>query len=75
MVLVPDVLERTPPYVDRVRAGSPAETRGHQARRSGGVVGEDLVKSCKGLREELARVERDAESEDRADARSGADRN
>ena len=27
IVLVPDVLERTPPYVDRVRPGSPAARR------------------------------------------------
>ena len=31
VVLVPDVLERTPPYVDEVRAGSPAEQAGIKA--------------------------------------------
>ena len=33
IVLVPDVLERTPPFVDRVRPGSPAAKAGHAARR------------------------------------------
>jgi len=60
LVLVPDVLERTPPYVDRVRAGSPAETAGVKADDLVVFVGDGLVPSCKGFREELARVERDA---------------
>jgi S1-C subfamily serine protease len=60
LVLVPDVLERTPPYVDRVRAGSAAETAGIKPDDLLVFVGENLVQSCKSLREELARLERDA---------------
>ncbi len=60
LVLVPDVLERTPPYVDRVRAGSVAETAGIKPDDLVVFVGESLVQSCKSLREELARIERDA---------------
>jgi len=60
LVLVPDVLERTPPYVDRVRAGSAAETAGIKPDDLVVFVGESLVQSCKSLREELSRLERDA---------------
>lgn len=61
VVLVPDVLERTPPYVDAVRAGSPAEQAGVKPDDMIVFVADSLVHSCKGLREELARLERDAE--------------
>jgi serine protease Do len=61
LVLVPDVLERTPPYVDVVRAGSPAQQAGLLPDDLVVYVGENIVQSCKSLREELARVERDAE--------------
>ena len=55
MVLVPDVLERTPPYVDEVRAGSPAET----GRRSSPTTwscssANTWCSRAKDLREELA---------------------
>ncbi|HEV3138123.1 MAG TPA: trypsin-like peptidase domain-containing protein [Pirellulales bacterium] len=61
IVLVPDVLERTPPYVDEVRPGSPGEHAGLKPDDLIVFVGENLVHSCKGFREELARLERDAE--------------
>ncbi len=61
IVLVPDVLERTPPYVDEVRAGSPGERAGVKPDDLIVFVGENLVHSCKGFREELARIERDTE--------------
>jgi serine protease Do len=61
LVLVPDVLERTPPYVDAVRAGSPAEQAGLMPDDLVVYVGQNIVQSCKNLREELARVERDTE--------------
>jgi S1-C subfamily serine protease len=60
LVLVPDVLERTPPYVDLVRAGSPAAAAGVKPDDLVVFVGENLVHSCKGFRDELARIERDA---------------
>jgi serine protease Do len=61
VVLVPDVLERTPPYVDLVRSGSPAEAAGIKPDDLIVYLGESLVHSRKSLVEELARVERDAE--------------
>ena len=60
IVLVPDVLERTPPFVDAVRAGSPAAQAGIKPDDLVVFVGDNLVHSCKGLRDELARLERDA---------------
>jgi S1-C subfamily serine protease len=59
VVLVPDVLERTPPYVDSVRGGSAAERAGIKPDDLIVFVGEALVHSCKGFREEVARIERD----------------
>jgi len=59
LLLVPDVLERTPPYVDLVTAGSPAEAAGVRPDDLIVFVGESLVQSCKAFREELARSERD----------------
>src|SRR5262249_49358932 len=61
IVLVPDVLERTPPDVDHVRAGAPAATAGVKSDDLIVFVGDNLVHSCKGFREELARIERDQE--------------
>ncbi len=61
IVLVPDVLERTPPFVDHVRSGSPAEAAGLKPDDLVVYVGENLIHSCKVLTLELARIERDAE--------------
>jgi S1-C subfamily serine protease len=61
IVLVPDVLERTPPYVDEVRAGSPGERAGVKPDDLIVFVGDNLVHSCKGFCEELARIERDTQ--------------
>ncbi len=59
LVLVPDVLELTPPYVEEVRDASAAETAGIRPDDLVVFVGDHLVHSCKGLREELAHIERD----------------
>jgi len=61
LVLVPDVLERTPPYVDLVRGDSPAEKAGVKADDLILFVGENLVHSCRGFRDELARIDRDTD--------------
>jgi serine protease Do len=60
LVLVPDVLERTPPYVELVRADSPAAQAGVRPDDLIVFVGENLVHSCKGFRDELAHIERGA---------------
>ena len=49
ITLVPDVLERTPPYVDAVRAGSPAAVAGIRPDDLIVLVGDHLVQSCKAL--------------------------
>jgi serine protease Do len=61
IVLVPDVLERTPPYVDAVRPNSPAAAAGIKPDDLVVYLGENLIPSCKSLAEEVGRVERDAE--------------
>ena len=58
LVLVPDVLERTPPFVDAVRGGSPAELAGVLPDDLVVFVGSQLVPSCKALREELQYIDR-----------------
>ncbi len=59
--LVPDVLERTPPYIDSVRAGSPADIAGLKPDDLVVYLGESLIHSCKNLSDEVARVERNVE--------------
>lgn len=53
IVLVPDVLERTPPYVDYIYPGSPAEKAGVGPDDLIVLVGDRLAQSCKILRAEL----------------------
>lgn len=57
IVLVPDVLERTPPFVDSVRAGSPAAEAGVQADDLILLLGDRLIQSSKMLRSELEFVD------------------
>jgi serine protease Do len=61
IVLVPDVLERTPPFIEHVRSGSPADLAGLKPDDLVVYVGDALIHSCKTLGEELARIEHDAE--------------
>jgi S1-C subfamily serine protease len=49
IVLVPDVMERTPPYVDRVLPDSPAAKAGIRPDDLIVLSGEHLVQSCKAL--------------------------
>ncbi len=59
IVLVPDMLERTPAYVDEVRAGSPAAQVGIRPDDLILLVGDRLAQSCKALRSELEFIDRD----------------
>jgi len=60
MVLVPDVLQRTPPYVDLVRDDSPAGEAGIRPDDLVIFVNDRLIQSCKMLLEELEYLEFDA---------------
>jgi len=53
IVLLPDVLPRTPPYVDSVNSGSPAAAAGIRPDDLIILLGERLIQSSKALRAEL----------------------
>lgn len=55
--LIPDVLERTPPYVDQVVPGMPAAAAGIRPDDLIVLVGERLIQSCKALRAELEMID------------------
>jgi serine protease Do len=57
IVLVPDVLERTPPYVEQVRRGSPATRAGIRPDDLILLLGDRLIQSCKSLRAELEYID------------------
>lgn len=57
LVMVPDVVSRTPAYVDRVVPGSAAEAAGLKTDDLVVFVGERLVPSCRVLLEEFGRLE------------------
>ncbi|MBN2473013.1 MAG: serine protease [Pirellulales bacterium] len=57
IVLLPDVLQRTPPYVDQVYPGSPAAAAGIRPDDLILLVGERLIQSCKALRDELEHID------------------
>lgn len=56
--LVPDVLSKTPPFVDHVAPGSPAEQAGIRADDLILFVNGQITGSCKSLEEELSYVDR-----------------
>jgi len=56
--LVPDVLERTPPFIDQIRLNSPAAHVGLKADDLVLFVNGRLVQSCKLLIDELERIDR-----------------
>ena len=58
ITLVPDVLDRTPAYVDQVRPGSPAARAGIRPDDLIELVGDHLIQSCKSLRAELESIDR-----------------
>ena len=60
MVLLPDVLSKTPPYVDRIIVGSTAHKLKIQPNDLIMFVGRTLVSSQKELREELTYIDQDS---------------
>jgi serine protease Do len=59
LLLVPDVLERTPPYIDAVRPDSPAAAAGLRPDDLVLFLNDRLVQSCKTFRSELEYINRD----------------
>lgn len=57
IVTIPDVLNRTPAYIDRILPGSQAEKVGLMPNDLILFAGDNLVQSCKLLREDLGRLE------------------
>ena len=57
IITIPDVVARTPAYIDRILPGSLAEIAGLQSNDLILFVGENLVQSCQALKEELGRLE------------------
>ena len=57
IVVIPDVVERTPAYVDAVQPGSPAKQAGLQPDDLIVFVGDRLIPSCRVLEEEFGRLE------------------
>jgi serine protease Do len=58
IALVPDVLERTPAYVDQVRPGTAAARAGLLPDDLILLVGNHLPQSCRALRKELEMIDR-----------------
>ena len=58
LVLVPDVMERTPPYIDFVRPGFPAAEAQLKPDDLILLVGDRLIQSCKDLKAELEYIDR-----------------
>lgn len=58
IVMVPDVLERTPPFIDSVRAGSAAHRVGLRPDDLVMFLNDRLVQSCKALRADLEYIDR-----------------
>jgi serine protease Do len=58
LVLVPDVLDRTPPFVDQVFRGSPADDAGVRPDDLVLFLGEHVVSSSSALREQLGLIDR-----------------
>lgn len=60
IVLVPDVLNKTPPFIDKVRTDSPASKAGLRPDDLILFVNDRVASSCKTLREEFSYIDRDA---------------
>src|SRR5262245_18466118 len=61
IVMLPNTLDRTPTFVDSVRAGSPAAAAGIQPDDLIVYVGEQIVHTYSNLATELCHLDRDTE--------------
>jgi S1-C subfamily serine protease len=61
LVLIPNVLDRTPPFVDDVRSGSPAASAGVHVDDLILLVDSQVVQSCAAVQKELGQLEADAD--------------
>jgi serine protease Do len=57
LVMVPDVVPRTPAFIDRVAAGSPAAKSGLLPNDLVLFVNDELISSCRVLKEQLGKLE------------------
>jgi len=60
IVLVPDVLQKTPPFIDAIRPGSIAEKEGLAADDLILFLDTAMVASCKALTDELGFIDKDS---------------
>ncbi len=58
ITLVPDVLDRTPPFIDRIRPDSPADKAKLRVDDLILFVDDHIASSCKTLRDELSYIDR-----------------
>jgi len=58
ITLVPDVLSKTPPFIDEIRPESPAEKAGLQSDDLIVFVNDRMASSCKSLKDELSYIDR-----------------
>lgn len=58
ITLVPDVLPKTPPFIDRVRPDSPADKAGLRADDLVLFIDNQIVESCAGVVDELTYIDR-----------------
>ena len=61
IVLIPDIVANTPPFVDRVMENSPADEQGMLADDLILFINDRVMRSCGDVRDELSFVERDRE--------------
>jgi serine protease Do len=58
VTLVPDVLPKTPPFIDKIRPDSPADKAGLRPDDLVLFVNNQIVASCAGLKDELSYIDR-----------------
>lgn len=57
IIMIPDVVARTPAFIDRIAPASPAMESGLRANDLVLFVGDELIQSVRALRDELGRLE------------------